>query len=73
VDLPKLSVEMKYAEAIALAMKKEQEAMEMYDNFARASKDRDQQNIFLELAKMEKSHKTRLEELYNSVAFAEVW
>lgn len=73
VEMPKLSLTMKPADAIALAMKKEQEAMKMYTTFANLSIDQDQKKIFQELANMEKGHKTKLENLYVDVAYPEEW
>jgi len=73
VDKPKLSIEMKPKDAIALAMKEEEEAMVMYQALAASSKDADQKGMFNSLALMEKGHKTRLENMYTSMAFPEVW
>lgn len=73
VDKPALSVSMKPADALALAMKREEEAMDLYNVFARASDTEEQKAIFLELAKMEQGHKTRLEAMYTNAAFPEVW
>ncbi|SDY45945.1 ferritin-like domain-containing protein [Tindallia californiensis] len=73
VEEQKLSTDMSFKDAIALAMKKEQEAMDMYQQFANASEEEQQKQTFLELVKMEKGHKTRLEDIYTNAAFAEVW
>ncbi len=74
VEAPQaLSTDMAFKDAIALAMKKEQEAMEMYQQFADASEGAKQKETFLELAKMEKGHKVRLEGIYTDIAFTEVW
>ncbi|MGI6430677.1 MAG: ferritin family protein [Synergistaceae bacterium] len=74
VEAPQtLSTDMAFKDAIALAMKKEQEAMEMYQQFADASEGAKQKETFLELAKMEKGHKVRLEGIYTDIAFIEVW
>ena len=74
VEAPQiLSTDMAFKDAIALAMKKEQEAMEMYQQFADASDEAKQKETFLELAKMEKGHKVRLEGIYTDIAFIEVW
>ncbi len=73
VPLPKLSLTMKPADAIALAMKKEEEAMDMYAGLAKAASDEDELHLFMNLAKMEQGHKAKMEDLYNQVAFAEVW
>ncbi|MDD4160551.1 MAG: ferritin family protein [Synergistaceae bacterium] len=74
VEAPQvLSADMAFKDAIALAMKKEQGAMEMYKAFADASKESKQQETFLELAKMEAGHKKRLEDIYTATAYTEVW
>ncbi|HWP98076.1 MAG TPA: ferritin family protein [Syntrophomonadaceae bacterium] len=73
VALPQLSMEMKPADAIALAMKKEEEAMKAYQEFSRVSSDPDQSQAFSELAAMEQGHKTKLEKLYTNMAFPEIW
>ena len=73
VDKPKLSIDMKPADAIALAMKREEEAMDMYKEFAAISTDDEQKKAFLALATMEQGHKTNLENLYVGTAYPEVW
>ncbi|MBE0639234.1 MAG: ferritin family protein [Bacteroidales bacterium] len=73
IELPKLTTEMSFADGVALAIKKEQEAMEMYQKFADASSDVEQQKIFLELATMELGHKVKLEDIYVDTAYKEVW
>ena len=73
IDKPKLSIEMNFAEAIALAIKNEEEAMFMYSNLAEACLDKSQMDLFLGLMKMEQLHKVKLEKIYLEVAYAEVW
>ena len=73
VELPKLTNTMSFVDGIALAMKKEEEAMVMYQKFADASPNQEQKNTFLQLAKMEKTHKVKLENLYTNSAYNEVW
>lgn len=73
VDKPKLSIQMKPADAIALAMKEEEEAMNMYQGLAASSIASDQKELFISLANMEKGHKVRLENLYTTMAFPEAW
>lgn len=73
VAKPEPSVDMKFVDAVALAMKNEQEAMEMYSAMADASQDDAQRQILEALAAMEKGHKAYLEDIYNNAAFAEVW
>ncbi|AHM55718.1 rubrerythrin [Peptoclostridium acidaminophilum DSM 3953] len=73
VEEKPLSTDMKFVDAIALAMKKEEEAMNMYNQFADISIDEVQKDTFLELSKMELGHKARLEEIYTNAAYVEVW
>ncbi len=73
VDKPKLSMSMKPADALALAMKNEEEAMNMYAELAERSLDKEQKEMFGALARMEKGHKAKLENMYTSIAFIEVW
>ncbi len=73
VDTPKLSIDMKPADAIALAMKKEQAAMEHYTNLAMACEDGSQQEIFQQLAAMERQHKYKMEQAFVDIGYPEVW
>lgn len=73
IELPKLTSDMSFADGLALAMKKEEEAMKMYEEFANASDNESQKELFMQLAIMEKGHKTRLEDIYSSTAYTEVW
>jgi rubrerythrin len=72
-EKPKLSTEMKFIDAVALAMKKEEEAMNMYAGLAEASTNDQQKELFAELSKMEEMHKVRLEEIYVNASYGEVW
>ncbi|MDI9369663.1 MAG: ferritin family protein [Synergistaceae bacterium] len=73
VELQTLSTDIAFKDAIALAMKKEQEAMELYRSFADMSETAEQKEAFLQLATMEQGHKSRLEDIYTNAAFAEAW
>ncbi len=73
IEKPKPSIDMKPLEGLQLAIKREEEAMEMYQKFADASVDKEQKEIFLELSKMERGHKARLEDIYTNAAYAEAW
>ncbi|MGA2400322.1 MAG: ferritin family protein [Syntrophobacteraceae bacterium] len=73
VEKPKPSIDMKPADAIALAMKAEEEAMQMYQGLANSSTSPDQKEMFLALANMERAHKVKLEELYTTMGYPEVW
>jgi rubrerythrin len=70
---PKLSADMKPIDGLLLAIKKELEAMQMYNQLSNSSADADQKKMFMELSTMEKGHKNRLEDIYTNMAFPEVW
>ena len=70
---PALSMEMKPADAIALAMKKEEAAMKHYTRLAEACDDDDQKAVFHELAAMERGHKARMESAFVDIGYPEVW
>ena len=73
VDEPKLTVDMAPANAIALAMKKEQQAMEFYRGLAQICDDREVRDTYDNLANMELSHKHRLENAFVDIGYAEVF
>lgn len=73
IPTPPLTPDLKPIDGIVIAIKKELEAMQMYTQLANTSMDEDQKNIFLELASMERGHKSRLEDIYTNMAFPEVW
>ena len=73
VDKPVLSTDMKPADAIALAMKNEEEAMVQYTAMADSCSDPQQKALFLELATMERNHKRRMEDAFVDIAYPEVW
>ncbi len=70
---PPLTMNIKPVEGIVIAIKNELEAMQMYTQLANASGDEAQKKIFLELASMERGHKSKLEDIYTNMAFPEVW
>jgi rubrerythrin len=70
---PALTLDLKPVDGIVIAIKKELEAMQMYTQLADVSIDQEQKNIFLELASMERGHKSKLEDIYTNMAFPEVW
>lgn len=73
LETPKLTEDLKPKDGLALAIKKEQLAMDMYNELASLSPDAEQERLFTQLANMEESHKARLEDLYSELAYAEVW
>lgn len=70
---PPLTMNIKPVEGIVIAIKNELEAMQMYTQLANSSGDEAQKKIFLELASMERGHKSKLEDIYTNMAFPEVW
>jgi rubrerythrin len=73
VDKPKLTLSMKPVDAIALAMKNEEEAMHMYSELAGVSTDPEEKEMFMSLSNMELGHKMKLEDIYTNMAFPEAW
>ncbi len=72
-ELPELSIEMKPADAIALAMKKEQQAVEFYRDLADRSTDSYMRDMFHNLENMELGHKKRLENVFVEIGYPEVF
>ena len=70
---PKLSTDMKPADAIALAAKKEEQAMKHYTALAESCTDPDTKDVFLGLASMEREHKLKLEGAFVDIGYPEVW
>jgi rubrerythrin len=70
---PVLSTDMTPTDAIALAMKKEEEAMVQYTALAEGCPEPDKKKIFLDLAAMERGHKLRMENAFVDIGFPEVW
>ena len=73
IDRPRMTTEMDFRDAIKLAIKREEEAMQLYADIANSCLDKAEQDIFAGLSKMEKLHKTQLEEIFLNVGFNEVW
>jgi rubrerythrin len=72
-ELPALTIEMKPADAIALAMKKEQQAVEFYRGLADSTGDGEMKGIFGQLANMEMGHKSKLENIFVEIGYPEAW
>jgi rubrerythrin len=72
-ELPKLSIDMKPMDAIALAIKKEQKAMGFYQELARSAHEAELQKIFEGLAEMELGHKIKLENVFVDIGYPEVF
>ena len=73
MDEPQLSMDMKPADAFALAMKKEEAAMKQYTEMAEMCDDNDKRQVFLDLAAMERDHKLKMESAFIDIGYPEVW
>jgi rubrerythrin len=73
MDEPALSMDMKPADALALAMKKEEAAMKQYTAMANMCDDADKRQVFLDLAAMERDHKLKMETAFTDIGYPEVW
>ena len=73
VDDQELSMDMKPADAFALAMKKEEAAMVQYTTLANECPDAGKKKVFLDLAAMERGHKRKMEDAFVDIGYPEVW
>lgn len=73
VEEPELSMEMKPADAFALAMKKEEAATKQYTAMAEMCEDQVKKQVFLDLASMERDHKMKMESAFTDIGYPEVW
>ena len=73
ITKPEISEDITFIEAVALAMKKEQEVMDMFNVMAAFNRDAEQKQMFAALAEMAKGHMAKLEELYYDFACAGDW
>jgi rubrerythrin len=72
-ELPELSANIKPADGLLLAIRKKLDSMRMYTQLSQAAIDPEDKHAFLELARMRKNHKARLEDIYAKMALPEVW
>ncbi len=72
-EKPVLSIDMKPADAIALAMKREQEAAEFYLSLVQIAKNAEERNVLTSIANMEKEHKQKLENAFVEIGYPEVF
>lgn len=73
LEKPEVSENMKPADAIALAMKNEEEAMRQYTEMAEGCPDPEIKKVLLNLASMERNHKFKLENAFVDIGYPEVW
>ena len=72
-DKPEVISAMPLKDAVAIAMKKEQEAVELYRAFANGSPSNDIKAIFENLMNMELGHKQALERVFVDIGYPEVF
>ena len=72
-ELPTLSAHIKPVDGILLAIRKKLDAMQMFTQLSEAASDPEDRHALLELAKMERGQKDRLEDIYARMAFPEAW
>lgn len=73
VEKPEITENMTLADAFAIAMKNEENAMKMYQKLAKDCSNADMKKVFEDLAAMEKGHKYKMETSYTEVAYPEAW
>ena len=73
ITLPEVSDSMNLKDAIGLAMKNEEIAMQKYEMLSANCDDPELKSIFKSLSSMEKDHKCKMEESFVNVAYPEIW
>ena len=73
IALPEVTDSMDIKDAIGLAMKNEEIAMQKYDTLAANCEDPELQAVFRSLSAMERDHKFKMEDSFVKVAYPEVW
>lgn len=71
--MPEVNDDMNLKDAIGLAMKNEEAAMQKYTNLAENCEDPALKAVFFDLAAMEREHKSKMEASFLDVAYPEVW
>jgi rubrerythrin len=70
---PDFSQEMSPADAFLLAARKEQLAVEFYENWGRLYPEGPERDLLFRLAEIERRHKAKVEAMFTNAAFPEVW
>jgi rubrerythrin len=73
VEKAELTDDMTMADVFSIAIKKEEEAMMLYQQLAKDSISDGSRKLFESLARMEQGHKVKMEEFYTDVAYNEIW
>ncbi|MEI7595660.1 MAG: ferritin family protein [Bacteroidota bacterium] len=72
-EKPEMTSNMSPSDAIALAMKREQEAADLYLALTQSAKDESEKTILTNLANMELKHKIMLEDAFVNIGYPEVF
>jgi rubrerythrin len=72
-ELLPLSEDIAPIEGILFAIRKELDAMQLFTQLSKIVRDPGDKSAFLELAKREKDHKARLEDIYTNMALPKAW
>lgn len=73
IDMPEVTPNMNLKDAIGIAMKNEEAAMQQYTALAQNCEDDELKSVFMDLAAMERDHKFKMETSFVDVAYPEVW
>ncbi len=73
LQAPAFTEDLAPKEALVIAMKREEGAYRFYQTLAALQPPGDVRNFLEKMAQMELSHKEKMEDLYDNVAFPEVW
>jgi len=73
VEKAELRDDMTMADVFSIAIKKEEEAMRLYQQLANDSTSEESKKMFENLMVMEQGHKVKMEEFYTDVAYNEIW
>jgi rubrerythrin len=73
IEKAELSDTMTIADVFSFAIKKEEEAMQLYQQLATDATTGAAKELFESLVAMEQGHKVKMEEFYTDVAYNEVW
>ena len=73
LELPRLTRELSPKDALALAVKRKEASYKFYQNLANHQPDGEVKEFLNKMAMMKLADKDRLEDLFDNVAFPEVW
>jgi rubrerythrin len=73
LELPRLTKELSPKDALALAVKRKEASYKFYQNLASLQPEGETRDFLYKMAMMKLEDKDRLEDLFDNVAFPEVW